>query len=112
MKIIFVLILCYASTSWAKCTADHVGPCNDVFIDEVLPSSAIIEDNYIKEARDSSIDMLRVATQKYKTGKITKEQFLQIAIQVGTMADYAAKSINGGLTVEAPMKSVNIPTTP
>lgn len=45
--------------------------------------------DYITGTKDSSVNMLAEATKKYKSGKLTKDQFINIALQVGQTVDYA-----------------------
>jgi hypothetical protein len=54
--------------------------------------------NFIKETKDSSVNMLITASAKYKNGEITKDQYVQIALQVSQTADYYNK--------------VNVPNSP
>lgn len=58
------------------------------------------EDEYIKQAAESAMNMLAEATSKYKAGQITKEQFLEISLQAGQMASYKKQGqcLNMGLT--------------
>ncbi|AUN97613.1 hypothetical protein DOM21_13355 [Bacteriovorax stolpii] len=58
------------------------------------------EDEYIKQASESAMNMLAEATAKYKAGQITKEQFLEISLQAGQMASYKnqGRCLNMGLT--------------
>ena len=48
--------------------------------------------NYIQKAAQSSVDMLIRATQKYKEGAISKDQYIEISMQVSAMNDYALKT--------------------
>lgn len=66
-------------------------------------SSAKNNIDYIKEANNSSIDMLIKASKKYKDGEITKDQYVEIALQVSGFANYTNKvtsetKANGGST--------------
>jgi len=67
----------------------------EVRSEQVAVGSAPKESNldYIRGAKDSSVDMLIKASEKYKTGAITKEQYIQIALQVSQMAEYYNKVI-------------------
>lgn len=48
--------------------------------------------DYIKEVKDSSIEMLITASAKYKSGIISKDQYIQIALQVSQTAEYYNKN--------------------
>jgi hypothetical protein len=58
----------------------------------VLDNSSISNLDYIKSAKDSSVDMLIKASKKYKDGAITKDQYIQVALQVSQMAEYYNKT--------------------
>ena len=55
-------------------------------------SSDINNIDYIKVAKESSFEMLIKASAKYKEGTITKDQYIQVALQVSQMADYYNKT--------------------
>jgi hypothetical protein len=48
--------------------------------------------DYIKGVKDSSIEMLITASAKYKSGIISKDQYIQIALQVSQTAEYYNKN--------------------
>lgn len=125
MKIFLISMLftgvMYSSNSFAKCAAEHKGPCNDYIITEKsndlneYPAEKLKEDHakadaavkkkvvdkdYLYEAKNSAIKMLIQASKFYKDGAITKEQYIKVADQVSMMAEYADANncINMGLT--------------
>lgn len=65
--------------------------------------------NYIQKAARSSVDMLIRATKKYKEGAITKEQFIEISMQVAALNDYASMS-EGVTSTEHGKLSSNTPS--
>lgn len=50
------------------------------------------QEDYINGARESVINMLIQATQKYKQGALSKEKYIEVAMQVGAMAEYANRN--------------------
>ena len=64
------------------------------------------QEDYINRAKESAINMLIVATQKYKQGALSKDKYIEVAMQVGQMADYSNK-INEENTAALPTKSSN-----
>lgn len=54
--------------------------------------SKIENADYIKGVKDSSIEMLITASAKYKSGIISKDQYIQIALQVSQTAEYYNKN--------------------
>lgn len=57
------------------------------------PSSDGNNIDYIKAVNNSSIDMLINASKKYKEGALTKDQYIEVALQVSGMADYTNKVV-------------------
>ncbi len=78
-------------------------------------SSDINNSDYIKKAKDSYIDMLNKASIKYKSGKITKEQYQKIAKQVNKMIDYyknvSATSSNSPTTSATRRSAISDPNS-
>lgn len=73
--------------------AESNEPVKEVIKRSVAHSDSKIENaDYIKEVKDSSIEMLISATKKYKSGIISKDQYIQIALQVSQTADYFNKN--------------------
>lgn len=48
----------------------------------------------VRQARDSSFTMLMKATEMYQNGAMTKEKFIEVALQCGKMEKYYANQLN------------------
>ncbi|MEA9357557.1 hypothetical protein SHI21_15115 [Bacteriovorax sp. PP10] len=117
----------YSANSFATCQGyeelrPSKNPCNDVIVynegkneypadklkeDQARAAEAkvkVVDKDYLSEAKNSALDMLIKASNEYKKGTITKDQYIQIANQVSQMAEYAnnnkteSKCVNTGLT--------------
>lgn len=79
-----------------------------LFMSAGLLAEVPVENNidYIKTANNSSTSMLIEASAKYKAGKITKDQYVEIALQVSQMADYYNKANTSTAT-----KTTSIPSS-
>ncbi|MDO9182982.1 MAG: hypothetical protein Q7U04_11270 [Bacteriovorax sp.] len=58
---------------------------------DITSQTASEQINYIKQTKESSVDMLIQASAKYKSGAISKDEYVQIALQVSQTADYYNK---------------------
>lgn len=63
-----------------------------------LTAEEIDNMDYLKVATNNSLDMLIAASQKYKEGTITKDQYIEVAFYVSKMADYYRKVTLGTST--------------
>nr|BDT27734.1 hypothetical protein BHI3_12000 [Bacteriovorax sp. HI3] len=75
-------------------------------------SSSVGNMDYIKSVTNSSIEMLIEASKKYKAGSLSKDQYIEVALQVGAMADYnkkvdTATKANGNTSASAPASSAS-----
>lgn len=56
-----------------------------------LSRSDVSNMEYIRSAKESSIQMLIAASEKYMAGAITKDQYIKIALQASQMANFSNK---------------------
>jgi hypothetical protein len=65
---------------------------SDSFKSADSKSTTSDKSDYNNRAKESAIDMLIKATQKYKEGSLSKDKYVEVAIQVSQMAEYANKT--------------------
>ncbi len=77
-----------------------------------IPTNSVGNMDYIKSVTNSSIEMLIEASKKYKAGALSKDQYIEVALQVGAMADYNNKvdnatKANGNTSASAPVAAAD-----
>jgi hypothetical protein len=61
---------------------------------KVIESNATSNIDYSKSNKESTIDLLIKSTTDYNAGKLTKDQYIQIVMQVSQMTDFYNKTKN------------------
>lgn len=87
-------------------------PANSPSANNIVPKNTLDTDNinYIRSVKDSSIEMLIKASEKYKSGLISKEQYITVALQVSQMADYYNKTSAPSIAPTANVAATQTPT--